>query len=92
MGDATWAEQVEARFFMIALGAGSSTSYAAICWLTGPVPAKERMRLQAFNFLARQGKIQGSIEEQSLDAEQEMMEIVTERGNRTVTPQETTTL
>ena len=46
-------EKVEARYLKTAFGVGANTSYLALCWYAGILPARYRIRMRAFNMVGR---------------------------------------
>ena len=52
-GQNMWAEKTESVHFRQILGVGQTTNYEAMCWLTGILPARERIWIRAFKLPGR---------------------------------------
>ena len=52
-GQNRWAEKAEGFHLKQMLGVGQNTSYEAMCWMTGTLPARDRIWIRAFKFAGR---------------------------------------
>jgi hypothetical protein len=52
-GQNIWAEKADSFHMKQMLGVGQTTSYESMCWLTGILPARERVWIRAFKFAGR---------------------------------------